>query len=65
MKKLICSLFAAPERFMSIISRSDVQETLDDGERVIIDEDGNAIVNIRHPEVQEDFARHVADLRSK
>ena len=65
MKNLICSLFAAPERFMSIISRSDIQDALEDDERVIIDEDGNAIVNIRHPEVQEDFARHVATLRGK
>lgn len=65
MKNLIYSLFAAPERFMSIISRTDAQDALDDGDRVIIDEDGNAIVNIHHPEVQEDFARHVAELRSK
>lgn len=65
MKNLIYSLFATPERFMSMISRSDMQDALDDGERVMIDEDGNAMVNIHHPEVQEDFARHVAELRSK
>lgn len=63
MFKIIHSVFASPERFLNIISHGDIQESIADGDRIIIDEDGNAMVNTRNQAVQEDFARHVAALR--
>ncbi|MBV7406629.1 hypothetical protein [Enterobacter sp. ENT03] len=56
-------LFASPERLLNVIDRNKVQESIEDGERIIIDEDGNASVNINCPAVVEDFARHVEALK--
>lgn len=63
MMKLFGSLFTSPEKLLQVISHSDVQESIDDGERILIDEDGNAAVNIHCKAVQDDFARHVEALR--
>lgn len=63
MYSLLKSLFSSPERLLSVMSRRDMQEEKDDGERILIDEDGGASVNICSPEVHEDFARHVETLR--
>ncbi|MBV4366667.1 hypothetical protein [Erwinia phyllosphaerae] len=63
MLKMIASLFASPERLLNVMSRNDMQEAKDDGERILIDEDGAASVNLQSAEVHEDFARHVEMLR--
>lgn len=63
MLKMIASLFTSPERLLNVMSRNDMQEAKDDGERILIDEDGAASVNLQSVEVHEDFARHVAKLR--
>lgn len=60
---MIKSLFSSPERLLNVMSRRDMQEEKDDGERILIDEDGGASVNIHSSAVQEDFARHVNALR--
>ena len=63
MLKMMASLFASPERLLNVMSRNDMQEAKDDGERILIDEDGAASVNLHSDEVHEDFARHVAMLK--
>jgi len=45
------------------MSHQDMQDAKEEGERILIDEDGGASVNLRSSEVQQDFARHVAALR--
>jgi len=63
MLKSIKQLFTSPERLLNVIDRNKVQESIEEGERIIIDEDGNASVNIHCPAVVEDFARHVEALK--
>jgi len=60
---MIASVFTSPERLLNVMSRNDLQEAKDDGERILIDEDGAASVNLQSGEVHDDFARHVAMLR--
>ena len=57
------SLFSSPESFIRGMSRQDINDSITDGERIIIDEDGNASVNVLSEEVQEDFSRHVDSLK--
>ena len=57
------SLFSSPEIFIRGMSRQDINEAIADGERIIIDEDGNASVNVMSKEVHADFSRYVASLR--
>lgn len=61
--KPLPSLFSSPEKLLQVISHGEVQDAIDDGERIIIDGDGNAMVNIHCPEVQQDFQRHVDMLK--
>ncbi|MFS2221628.1 hypothetical protein [Pantoea sp. B65] len=63
MFRLISSLFSSPEKLLQVLSRSDIEESIADGERIIIDEDGNATVNILSDEVQRDFDHHVNALK--
>jgi len=62
MLNIIRSLFSSPEKLLSVLSRSDIQDLYEDGERVLINEDGGASVNTLCREVQRDFAGHVATL---
>lgn len=48
---------------MNVIDRRHVEDAIEDGERIVIDEDGNAGVNINCPAVMEDFSRHVEALK--
>lgn len=57
------SLFSSPEVFIRGMSRQDINDSIADGERIIIDEDGNASVNVLSQEVHDDFARYVDALR--
>lgn len=64
MRKFIFSIFSSPESLLQVLSTRDVEEAIEEGERIIINEDGVASVNIRSKEVHEDFTRHVRELRS-
>jgi predicted ABC-class ATPase len=59
----LTSLFASPEALLQVMTRQDIQESIQEGDRIIIDEDGNASVNPLSPEVQRDFAHHVSTLK--
>ncbi|MCI1897494.1 MAG: hypothetical protein LKI85_03805 [Enterobacter sp.] len=63
MKKMIRSLFASPDALLQVMSHSEIQEAIDDGERIVIDADGNTSVNIHCKHVQDDFSRHVDVLK--
>ncbi|WP_338561463.1 hypothetical protein [Erwinia sp. E_sp_B04_7] len=63
MFKFLCSLFSSPESLLQVMSQNDIEESIEEGERILIDEDGGATVNIHSPEVQEDFARHINILK--
>ena len=41
----------------------DIRESIQEGDRIIIDEDGNASVNPLSPQVQQDFADHIKRLK--
>nr|MBA2817393.1 hypothetical protein [Candidatus Pantoea persica] len=40
------SLFSSPRSFIRGMSRQDINDSIADGERIIIDEDGNTSVNV-------------------
>ncbi len=63
MKRLFLSLFASPESLLQVISHQEIIESVEDGDRIIIDQDGNASVNFKSREVREDFLRHVNALK--
>lgn len=63
MFRYVLSVFSSPEKFIQLMSRQDINEAIADGDRIIIDEDGNASVNVTSDEVREDFARHVNALK--
>ncbi|CAM3460510.1 hypothetical protein BS639_13125 [Rouxiella silvae] len=63
MHKFVFSIFSSPESLLQVLSRRDVEEAIEEGERIIINEDGVASVNIKSNEVKEDFQRHVQSLR--
>ena len=63
MFRLIRSLFSSPERLLDVMSRADMREAQEEGERILIDEDGNASVNFSSPEVHKDFEQHVNALK--
>lgn len=45
------------------MSRSDMDDALDEGSRIIINADGAAAVNFQAGDVHKDFARHVSRLK--
>lgn len=63
MFRMIRSLFSSPDRLLDVMSRADMLEAKEEGERILIDEDGNASVNFNSPEVHSDFKRHVNTLK--
>ncbi len=63
MFRLIMSIFASPESLLEVMSRQDIIESVEDGDRIIIDRDGNASVNFKSDEVRQDFLRHVNALK--
>ncbi|ADP11708.1 conserved uncharacterized protein [Erwinia sp. Ejp617] len=63
MFRFFLTLFSSPESLLQVMSKGAIAESIEDGERILIDEDGSASVNIHSPEVREDFARHIATLR--
>ncbi|AMO48493.1 hypothetical protein GA0061071_104314 [Kosakonia oryzendophytica] len=63
MKKMLYSLFASPDRLLQVMSHGEIQDAIEDGDRILVDADGNTSVNIRCQRVQEDFKRHVDALK--
>lgn len=63
MLRFFLTLFSSPESLLQVMSKRDIAESIEGGERILIDDDGSASVNICSPEVREDFARHVATLK--
>ncbi|WP_428945355.1 hypothetical protein ACQK5W_04535 [Pantoea sp. FN060301] len=63
MFRFLFSLFSSPESLLQVMSSRDIEESIEEGERILIDEDGSASVNISSAEVHNDFARHVNALK--
>lgn len=63
MLRFICSLFSSPESLLQAMSQRGIAESIEEGERILIDEDGCAMVNFSSSEVHADFARHVSSLK--
>ncbi|CUU22413.1 MULTISPECIES: hypothetical protein [Duffyella] len=63
MFKIIRSLFTSPEKLLQVINRSEIEDSLAEGERIFIDEDGKATVNLQNEAVQADFMKHVNALK--
>ncbi|MBU9845699.1 hypothetical protein [Rahnella ecdela] len=59
MFKIMLQIFSSPEKFLGLFSAADMENTLEEGERILIDENGTASVNPANQDMQEDFARHV------
>ncbi|KEP73614.1 hypothetical protein HR12_04020 [Microbacterium sp. SUBG005] len=57
------ALFPAPESLLQVMSHQEIIEAVEDGDRIIIDQDGNASVNYKSHEVRQDFLRHVNALK--
>jgi len=45
------------------MSQQDIKESIEEGDRIIIDEDGNASVNPLSLKVQRYFTQHVKTLK--
>ncbi|EMK5831973.1 hypothetical protein I6M88_11915 [Citrobacter sedlakii] len=63
MKRLFMSILSSPESLLQVMSHQEIIEAVEDGDRIIIDQDGNASVNFKSREVQHDFQRHVNALK--
>ncbi len=63
MFRFLSSLFSSPESLLQVMSQQDMKESIEEGDRIIIDEDGNASVNPLSPKVQRDFSHHVKTLK--
>lgn len=63
MFRFMTSIFKSPEKLLSDMSCSDMNDALEEGERIIINADGAAAVNFQAREVHENFAVHVSRLK--
>lgn len=63
MRRLFMSVFSSPESLLQVMSQQEIIEAVEDGDRIIIDQDGNASVNFRSKEVRQDFLLHVNALK--
>lgn len=63
MLRFFSSVFSSPESLLQVMSQQDMKESIEEGDRIIIDEDGNASVNPLSPKVQRDFKQHVDSLK--
>ncbi|EJP6419193.1 TPA: hypothetical protein LUX75_003007 [Enterobacter hormaechei subsp. xiangfangensis] len=63
MKHLLMTLFSSPESLLQVMNHQEIIEAVEDGDRIIIDQDGNASVNYKSHEVRQDFLRHVNALK--
>lgn len=63
MRKILRSLFASPDKLLQVMSHNEIQDSIEDGERIVVDADGNVSVNVHCKRVQEDFKHHVDALK--
>lgn len=63
MKKMLHSLFSSPDKLLQVMSHGEMIDAIEDGDRIIVDTDGNTSVNMNCKEVQDDFKRHVEALK--
>lgn len=63
MLRFLRAIFSSPESLLQVMSPDEVEEAIEEGARIIINEDGGATVNIASPAVREDFVRHVNALK--
>ena len=52
MRRFFLSLFSSPESLLQVMSQQEIIEAVEDGDRIIIDRDGNASVNYKSNEVR-------------
>lgn len=63
MFRFMTSIFKSPEKLLSDMSRSDMDDALEEGGGIIINADGAAAVNFQARDVNENFALHVSRLK--
>lgn len=63
MNKMLHSLFSSPDKLLQVMSHGEMQDAIEEGDRIIVDTDGNTSVNVHCPQVQEDFKQHVEALK--
>ncbi|WP_096148900.1 hypothetical protein [Enterobacter hormaechei] len=63
MKNLLMALLSSPASLSQAMSHQEIIEVVEDGDCIIIDQDGNASVNYKSNEVRQDFLRHVNALK--
>ena len=63
MLHFLTSLFSSPESLLQVMSQQDIKESIEEGDRIIIDEDGNASLNPLSPKVQRYFTQHGKTLK--
>lgn len=59
MFKIMLQIFSSPEKFLGLFSAADMEDTIEEGERILIDENGTASVNPANQDMRKDFDRHV------
>ena len=59
MFKIMLQIFSSPEKFLGLFSAADMEDTIEEDERILIDENGTASVNPANQDMREDFDRHV------
>ena len=59
MFKIMLQIFSSPEKFLGLFSAADMEDTIEEGERILIDENGTASVNPANQDMREDFDLHV------
>ena len=63
MFRFLTLIFKSPEKLLSDMSRSDMNDALEEGGRIIINADGAAAVNFQAGDTHKDFALHVSRLK--
>lgn len=57
-------LFSSPQNLFNVSNQQEREASVEAEQRLMIDEDGNASVNIACPDVESDFLKHVDQLEA-
>ncbi|OON41708.1 hypothetical protein BTJ39_00635 [Izhakiella australiensis] len=57
-------LFSSPQDLFNVSNQQEREASVEAEQRLMIDEDGNASVNIACPDVEADFLKHVDQLEA-
>lgn len=63
MLRFFVSPFSSPESLVQVMSQQDMNESIQESDRIIIDENDNASVNPLSPDAQGYFLQHVKTLK--